>query len=89
MSAANFILKTTCVMIGWNPKEAWECRVFRLRLPKAKTMAMKFLKENGNQIMQSIREGTYKPKPVRRVEIPKPGGGKRLLGIPTVLDRVV
>ena len=50
---------------------------------------LQFLKENGDQIRQSIREGTYKPKPVRRVEIPKPGGGKRLLGIPTVLDRVV
>ncbi len=48
-----------------------------------------FLKQNGSQIKQSIREGTYRPKSVRRVEIPKPDGGKRLLGIPTVLDRVV
>lgn len=48
-----------------------------------------FLKQNGNQIKQSIREGTYVPKPVRRVEIPKPDGGVRLLGIPTVLDRVI
>jgi len=50
---------------------------------------LQFLKENGEQIRQCIREGTYKPKPVRRIEIPKPGGGKRLLGIPTVVDRVV
>ena len=48
-----------------------------------------FLKQNGAQIKQSILEGTYRPSPVRRVEIPKPDGGKRLLGIPTVADRVI
>ena len=48
-----------------------------------------FLRENSNQIKESIMEGRYTPKPVRRVEIPKPDGGIRLLGIPTVLDRVI
>jgi len=48
-----------------------------------------FLKRNGDQIKQDIMEGNYIPKPVRRVEIPKPDGGIRLLGIPTVLDRVI
>ena len=48
-----------------------------------------FLKENGDQIKRTIMEGRYNPKPVRRVEIPKPDGGIRLLGIPTVLDRVI
>jgi RNA-directed DNA polymerase len=50
---------------------------------------LSFLKENGDQIRQAIMEGTYSPRPVRRVEIPKPDGGVRLLGIPTVLDRVI
>jgi RNA-directed DNA polymerase len=48
-----------------------------------------FLQKNANQITKAIMEGTYIPKPVRRVEIPKPDGGIRLLGIPTVLDRVI
>ena len=40
-------------------------------------------------LCESIRGGWYKPKPVKRVEIPKPDGGKRLLGVPTVIDRMV
>ena len=41
------------------------------------------------ELCESIRSGWYKPKPVKRVEIPKPDGGKRLLGVPTVIDRMV
>lgn len=48
-----------------------------------------FLKDNWLQIKESILNNEYKPMPVRRVEIPKPNGRIRLLGIPTVLDRFI
>ena len=41
------------------------------------------------QLMESLDDLSYKPKPVRRVEIPKPDGTKRKLGVPTVVDRVI
>jgi group II intron reverse transcriptase/maturase len=48
-----------------------------------------YLREHSEELVASIRGGWYKPKPVRRVEIPKPDGGVRLLGVPTVIDRMV
>lgn len=48
-----------------------------------------YLKEHWPAIRQQLLEGTYHPQPVRRVEIPKPNGGKRKLGIPAVLDRLI
>lgn len=48
-----------------------------------------YLKTNGSQLQKDILEGKYRPKSVRRVEIPKSDGGVRLLGIPTVVDRMI
>jgi RNA-directed DNA polymerase len=49
-----------------------------------------YLKQHWPAIREQLLKGTYEPKPVRRVEIPKPdGGGVRKLGIPTVLDRLI
>jgi group II intron reverse transcriptase/maturase len=48
-----------------------------------------YLKTHKDELTGSIRNGSYRPKPVRRVEIPKPDGGVRLLGVPTVVDRMV
>jgi RNA-directed DNA polymerase len=48
-----------------------------------------YLKQHWPAIREQLLNGTYKPQPVRRVEIPKPDGGVRKLGIPTVLDRFI
>src|ERR1700761_4133740 len=48
-----------------------------------------YLKQHWPSIREQLLSGTYKPQPVNRVEIPKPDGGVRKLGIPTVLDRMV
>ena len=48
-----------------------------------------FCRENWDEIKVKISKGTYIPTPVKKVEIPKPGGGKRVLGIPCVIDRLI
>lgn len=48
-----------------------------------------YLEAHWPQIRLSLDEGTYRPSPVRRVFIPKPGGGRRELGVPTCLDRMI
>jgi len=48
-----------------------------------------YLREHWADVREQILKGTYRPRAVRRVDIPKPGGGTRMLGIPTVLDRLI
>ncbi|MBN2641172.1 MAG: group II intron reverse transcriptase/maturase [Victivallales bacterium] len=48
-----------------------------------------YLREHKDGFLESLRDGTYRPLPVRRVEIPKPDGGVRLLGVPAVMDRMI
>jgi RNA-directed DNA polymerase len=48
-----------------------------------------YLKTHWSQIKQWLLEGEYQPRPIRRVEIPKPDGGIRVLGIPTSMDRLI
>ena len=48
-----------------------------------------WLKEHNHELTERIRKGHYTPSPVRRVEIPKPNGGMRKLGIPIVIDRII
>ena len=51
--------------------------------------AADWIAEHKEELIASLRDGSYQPQPVRGVQIPKPGGGMRQLGIPTVIDRLV
>lgn len=48
-----------------------------------------YISNHKEQLIETLLSGSYKPNPVRQVMIPKPGGGERQLGIPTVLDRMI
>jgi RNA-directed DNA polymerase len=48
-----------------------------------------YLQLNWQRIKEELQSGEYHPEPVRRVDIPKPGGGTRQLGVPTVVDRLI
>jgi RNA-directed DNA polymerase len=48
-----------------------------------------YLQSHWQPIKQQLLDGSYQPQPVRKVEIPKPGGGTRMLGIPCVIDRLI
>ena len=76
-----------------NVKEALDRVVANRGAPGVDGMAVDeaedYLKSNWRSIRESILSREYRPAPVRRVEIPKPSGGVRKLGIPTVLDRIL
>jgi len=55
----------------------------------ATTQLRSHLREHWPEIKEALLVGEYQPQPVRRVEIPKPGGGVRMQGIPTVVDRMI
>lgn len=48
-----------------------------------------YLKEHWPRLREELRAGSYRPQPVKRINIPKPGGGERRLGVPTVVDRLI
>lgn len=52
-------------------------------------MTIDYLREHWPTIRSQLLSGTYQPQPVRRVEIPKPDGGIRKLGVPCVVDRLI
>ncbi len=76
-----------------NLRRAWKRVKANKGAPGIDNMSVKefpeFVRANWDSIRESLLAGTYQPSPVKRVEIPKPTGGTRPLGIPTVLDRVI
>ena len=81
------------VLDAANMQRAWQ-RVRRNRgAPGVDGMTIAefpaFAREHWERLRSQIKEGNYRPAPVRRVFIPKPDGSQRPLGIPTVLDRVI
>ena len=82
------------ILTSENLRKAWRQVKANQGAPGVEGMTIEdfpaFAREHWPSIRQALREETYQPSPVRRTQIPKPQGkGKRLLGIPTVVDRVI
>jgi RNA-directed DNA polymerase len=76
-----------------NMRRAWKRVKANKGVPGSDGMALEdfptFARSHWSAIRQDLLDGTYQPQPVRRVSIPKPNGGERWLGIPSVVDRVI
>jgi len=76
-----------------NMRRAWKRVKANKGAPGSDGMTLEdfppFACSHWSAIRQDLLDGTYQPQPVRRVSIPKPNGGERLLGIPSVVDRVI
>ena len=76
-----------------NVQRAWKRVEANKGAPGTDNMSVEdfpeFARQNWGSIRESLLAGTYQPLPVKRVEIPKPTGGTRPLGIPTVVDRLI
>ncbi|MDR4510054.1 MAG: group II intron reverse transcriptase/maturase [Candidatus Brocadiaceae bacterium] len=81
------------VLLAENMHKAWKQVKANKGIAGVDTMSVEefpeFARNHWSRIREQLMEGSYKPLPVKRVEIPKPDGGKRPLGIPTVTDRVI
>jgi RNA-directed DNA polymerase len=76
-----------------NMRRAWKRVKANKGAPGSDGMTLEdfptFARSHWSAVRQDLLDGTYQPKPVRRVSIPKPNGGERWLGIPSVVDRVI
>jgi len=88
-----FIPTIESVVTEWNMRDAMEAVMRNKGAPGIDGITVEEIEETLDKdwprIKQEILNGKYYPQPVRRVEIPKPDGGARKLGIPTVLDRII
>ncbi len=81
------------VVAAKNMRRAWRQVKANKGAPGIDGMAIEdfpaFAREHWSTIRDRLIDGSYRPQPVRRVSIPKPGGGARSLGIPSVVDRLI
>lgn len=97
MQTANLTLQTTHLMERVCSPENLNAAYKRVIANKGSagvdqmevTRLLEWLVENKNGLIRQLMEETYDPRPIRRAEIPKPSGGIRKLGIPTVVDRLI
>ena len=81
------------IMDPANMRRAWKRVKANQGAPGSDGMTLEdfptFARSHWSSVRQALLDGTYQPQPVRRVSIPKPNGGERWLGIPSVVDRVI